>query len=113
MSNSDYPNDQSQAAGAIPVWIAKGGINVSSVFAGQQAVTTGAVALPNQVIKNSVAIIALSTNTGTIYVGPPGVTTATGYPLLAGQAIGYVCSNLDQIAIIAGSAVGSVAYTGS
>ncbi len=114
MSNSTFPNAQTNASGAMPVWITSGGGSATAIFSGQQAATTSAAALASQALVNSIAIIALSTNTGIIYVGPAGVTSSTGYPLSPGQAIGFVVANADAIYISgASSGVGSVAWTGN
>jgi hypothetical protein len=34
-----------------------------------------------------VRVRALPTNTGSVYVGPAGVSTVTGYPLAAGESV--------------------------
>ncbi|KAF3997542.1 hypothetical protein [Glaciimonas immobilis] len=85
--------------------------NPSAILAGQQVGTAAAVSLPANPIVNGIVITALPANTGTIYVGPAGVTAANGYPLVAGQSISYGVTNASAIFII--GAVGSVAWTGN
>ena len=82
----------------------------SVVYNGQQAATGTAAALSAQILTNSIAIVALSSNTGTVYVGGVGVTTGTGYPLAPGQAIGYTIANANAVYIVG---TGTVAWTGN
>ena len=85
----------------------------STIYSGQQTLTTSAAALPSQALANGVVITAKTTNTGTVYVGPSGVTTATGYPLPAGQSISYAINNLSSIYIIGTNGTDVVAFTGN
>ena len=55
-----------------------------------------AVFLPNDSIQK-VIIKALSTNTGLIYVGKVGVTSANGYQLSAGEPVTIETSNLANV----------------
>lgn len=50
---------------------------------------------------HGVIIKALSTNTGTIYVGLVGVTAATGYPLDAGETVTIPVDNANKVYAIA------------
>jgi hypothetical protein len=70
-------------------------------LAADQAVTAGF----------SVSIKAYHTNTGLIYVGPNGVSSATGYRLAAGEEITYKVRNLNLIYIDADTASEGVCYT--
>lgn len=85
--------------------------NPATIYTAQQTATSSAVALASQALVNGVVVTALSTNTNTVYVGPSGVTSSTGYPLIAGQSISFGVTNTDAIYIIAptGSPVVSVA----
>lgn len=82
-------------------------------YTAQQTSTTGAVSLPTKALANGAVVKALSTNTGTVYIGPAGVTAATGYPLLAGEAISFAVGNLNQLFIIGSDATQVVAIAGS
>jgi hypothetical protein len=87
--------------------------NPSGPFTGQQTVATTAAALPNQALVNGVAVQALSTNTQTVYVGGSGVTSTTGYPLAAGQAISFAVANADSVYVLGQNATDVVAFAGS
>lgn len=114
MSNSAFPNAQNQAAGAIPVYTvaAPSGSSAlpTAIYGGQATATGTAAALGSQALQNGVTIQALSTNSGMVYVGPASVTTATGYPLAAGQAVAYNLANIADVYIVG---TGSVAWTGN
>jgi hypothetical protein len=88
-------------------------INPSTIYSGQQATTTSAAALPSQALVNGVIIKAKTTNTAVVYVGPSGVTTSTGYPLAAGEAISYGVTNLSTIYIIGANTSDGVSFTGN
>ena len=110
--------DLGGGADADPETIAKGALpttsaNPATIIAGRQLTTTGAVALASQALVNGVAIKALSTNVATVYLGPSGVTTATGYPLDPGEAISYGATNLSAIYLIGLNGTDSIAFTGN
>jgi hypothetical protein len=75
------------------------------------AVSTG------QAIVNGVVIKALKANTGTVWIGPSGVTDesggAPGYPLVAGEAVSYAVQNLSAVYAIADNMTDAVAITGN
>jgi len=114
MSNSAFPNAQNQAAGAIPVYqvAAPSGSSAlpAAIYGNQITATVTAAALGSQALQNGVTIQALSTNSEIVYVGPAGVTSATGYPLAAGQAIAYNVANISSVYIVG---TGTVAWTGN
>ena len=87
--------------------------NPSSVYAGQQTCNITAAALPSQALANGVVVKALKTNTAIVYLGGPSVTTATGYPLVAGESISYAVSNLSAVYLICQNATDVVAITGN
>jgi hypothetical protein len=78
----------------------------------QQAVTTSAVALATN-STHGFCVQALSTNALTVYVGPTGITTSTGFPLGPGQGVCYQLSNTNVIFVVASSTGSSVAVTGA
>lgn len=57
-------------------------------------------------------IKALSTNSGIVYVGLEGVTTATGYPLSAGQELAIPVDKLSNVYVIASADNQAVRYIG-
>ena len=87
--------------------------NPSTIYSGQQAATGSAAALPSYALSNGIVITAKSANSGTIYVGPSGVTISTGYPLAAGQSISYAVTNLSAISILGSASGDGVAFTGN
>jgi hypothetical protein len=82
-------------------------------FANAQTATLSAVALPVAYTSNGVVLKADYANTGTIYIGPAGVTTATGYPLKAGEAISYGIGNLSAIYMIGTNTTDTLHFTGN
>lgn len=117
--NADTLNDVPvSAANPLPVTPAGGSAsnpnaNPAAPFAGQQTTTTSAAALPNQPMVNSIAVKALSTNTGTVYIGPVGITASTGYPLAPGEAMGFSVTNANAVYILGQNTTDKVAYAGS
>lgn len=87
--------------------------NPTTIASGQQTATASAVALPAQALVNGVVLKSLSTNTGTVYVGPSGVTAATGYPLGPGEAISYAVTDRSAVFIIGSNITDIVAFTGN
>jgi hypothetical protein len=66
-----------------------------------QTATTSAVALPATSLSSGVVLKADAGNSGVIYIGPcSSLTTATGYPLKAGEAISYGITNLASICMV-------------
>ncbi len=85
----------------------------SSVLNNQQTATASAVALPGNVLKNGVIVQALSTNTGTIYVGGSGVTAGNGYPLAAGQQVPLNVANTNLIYMLGTNTSDKIAWIGN
>jgi hypothetical protein len=83
-----------------------------SLVSAQQAVTASAVALPSNAV-HGFCVKALPGNTITVYVGPSGVTTSTGYPLIAEDSVCYQLSNTNLVYVIASTTGASVAVTGN
>jgi len=76
--------DTADANGArFPVKIGEG-LGATAVVAGQ-ATVTGAESALSSAVARRVRIRALIGNTDTVYLGPTGVTAATGYPLEPGD----------------------------
>ena len=87
--------------------------NPSTIYSYQQIATTSAVALPSQALVNGITLTALGTNTQSIYVGPSGVTTSTGFPLSPGQSSSYAVTNLNAIYMIGQNTADVLAFTGN
>jgi hypothetical protein len=79
----------------------------------QQTCTASAAALPNVQYFYGVVIKALTANTGTVYVGGAGVTSANGFPLTAGESISYAATNANLIYIVGSDTTQVVSGTGS
>jgi len=59
----------------------------------------------NQELKFGVTVLALSTNSATVYVGNSGVTTSNGFPLAAGAGIQLAIDNLSKVYIVGSGSV--------
>lgn len=76
------------------------GTTSAAINVGQQTVSTTAVQISasSTVPTNGIIVQALSTNAASIFVGGSGVTTTTGFELVAGQAMSFSC-NLNTLYI--------------
>lgn len=84
----------------------------NALITGQQSVTASAVALPTTTLNRPACIQALPGNGQTVYLGPAGVTTSTGFPLPPGAGLcNLPISNLNQIFVIAASIGSSVSWS--
>jgi len=87
-------------------------LSSGAVIAGQQSVTASAAALPSTALTRPACLLAPVTNGTTVYIGPSGVTTSTGFPLAAGGSLcGLPVSNLNQLYVIASTTGSSVAWS--
>lgn len=84
-----------------------------AVVSFRQTATASAVVLPTNTLTNGLVCQSLSTNTGTIYLGPTGVTTGTGYALIAGQPISYGIANSNQLFMIGSNTTDVLNCTGN
>jgi len=86
----------------------------TTVKSGQKTYTSGsAVAIATtDTLKNGLIIQALSTNTVSVFVGPSGVTTSTGFELQAGQATSIAIADPSTVFIVA-SASASICWISS
>jgi hypothetical protein len=92
--------------------------NTTTIYSAVQTTTLSAVALPSQALVNGIVLTANPANTGTIYIGPAGVTTSAtpateGYPLAPGQSISYAVQNLNAIYMIGSNATDVLNFTGN
>jgi hypothetical protein len=75
--------------------------------------TTSAFLSPvNHKLLSGVIVKALSDNAGTVYVGFGDVTTATGFPLSAGDSVPLNIEELHKVKIIASEASQGFAFLG-
>jgi hypothetical protein len=81
-----------------------------SVLSGQQTVTASPVALPTNAVHGA-CVKALAGNTINVYVGPAGVTIATGFELAPDESVCYQVSNTNLFSVIASSTGASVSWT--
>ncbi|MBZ5529729.1 MAG: hypothetical protein LAN71_17770 [Acidobacteriia bacterium] len=78
---------------------------LTTIYNNTKTVPTGtAEAIAGSQVIHSVTVKALSTNTVAVYIGGTGVTTTTGFELLAGESISLDISNLATVFCISGSA---------
>lgn len=85
----------------------------ANCFTGQVTVNTIQVQISasSNALLNGIIVKSLSTNSGNIYVGKNGVTTATGDVLEPGESRGYAINNLNLLYIIsAASTTDIVSY---
>ncbi|MCW2317987.1 hypothetical protein M2322_003552 [Rhodoblastus acidophilus] len=99
-------------AGATKIGVATGG-NPSTIYSVRVTAATTAAALPAQSLVNGIICKAPSTNTATIFIGPAGVTAATGYPLMPGEAISYGATNATAINFVGSNASDVLSCTGN
>jgi hypothetical protein len=84
----------------------------ASIVAGQQAVTGSAVALPTVSVRQVCVTHIEGGSVNTIFVGPTGVTTANGFPLVSGATACLPVDNVNDLFVIASGVGSSVAYVG-
>jgi hypothetical protein len=100
------------AAGTAAIGTTAPSLSSGAPVTGQQSVTASAVALPSTSLTRPVCLFAPNTNSTTVYYGPSGVTTSTGFPLLPGASMcGLTVANLNQIFVIASTTGSSVSYS--
>lgn len=100
------------AAGTAAIGTTAPSLSSGAPVTGQQSVTASAVALPGTSLTRPVCLFAPNTNGTTVYYGPSGVTTSTGFPLLPGASMcGLTVANLNQIFVIASTTGSSVSYS--
>lgn len=85
----------------------------STIVAGHQAVTATAAALSTQAVNNKVCVEALSTNAISVFLGPSGVTTSTGFELVPKAVQCYEVSNVNAVYVIASTTGASVTWSGN
>lgn len=79
-----------------------------------QTATTSVAALPSAALYVGVVLKADYNNSGVIYVGPcSNLTTATGYPLKAGEAISYGVTNLSAVCELGQNTTDILHFTGN
>jgi hypothetical protein len=80
-----------------------------TVVSGQQAVTASAAALASNTVKQA-QVMADPNNLNPVYVGPSGVTTATGYKLMPGGSTPMLPVNNTNVLFIIGSTNDNVSW---
>lgn len=85
------------------------GPGLGTFSSAQQAVTASAVALGTNTSK-ATCIRSLGTSTQSVFIGPTGVTTGTGYELSPGDAQCWPVNNTNLIFVIAAATGATVAY---
>lgn len=94
--------------------ISGGGSTLPATFVTNQAtVGTSAAALPSNALTEGVILQALSTNSVSVYIGPVGVTTSTGFELQPGQATSVAVNNTNAVYAISGTASQGLCFVGS
>jgi hypothetical protein len=80
-----------------------------AILSNQQAVTGTAAALATNACRKAL-IKALAANTINVYVGPSGVTIATGFELAPGESVSLDISNTNLAFVIASTTGASVSW---
>jgi hypothetical protein len=111
VSVSNFPSTQPVSLASAPTTPTQPA-GFGALIGFQQAVTASAVALATNA-SHSFCVQALPANTITVYVGPSGITTSTGFPLQAGQTACWSLSNTNLVYVIASTTGASVAVTGT
>ena len=93
--------------------VAVSNVGGAAVFSGQQTCTTSAAALPSQVVTQGIRLVALGSNTGTVFIGGSSVSPSTGVPLYPGAFYDFRTSNANLIYIVGSDNTQVVAYVGS
>jgi hypothetical protein len=57
-------------------------------------------------------VMALPSNTATIYIGPLGITTTTGFPMVAGNIVFLPIDDPSRLAAVSGTAGQGLAWIG-
>ncbi|MCI4680166.1 hypothetical protein K9U39_10920 [Rhodoblastus acidophilus] len=83
------------------------------IVSGVQSCSASAAPLPGGALTNGVVLTADPSNSGKIYIGGPGVTAATGYPLTPGASISYGSTSLSMIYLVCANAVDTLHFTGN
>jgi len=116
VTNGQTVENQASARGSLLVTPGVEGFPVTStvtgnatMLSGQQAVTNAAVALATNTVKN-ICVKALSTNTASVFIGPSGVTTATGFELAADDSYCGPVTNTNLIFVIAAAGGSTVSW---
>jgi hypothetical protein len=74
--------------------------NPSTIYSVQQIMTNAAVPMVAQPLVNGIVLTARGSNVGRVFVGPAGVTSATGYGLNPGQSISYAVTDASAIYLL-------------
>mgnify|MGYP000939420008 CR=1 FL=1 len=77
----------------------------TTVLSSAVSVGTSATALPASALSGRRALLISNFGSATIYLGAAGVTTAAGFPLLAGQSLALEVGTLAIYGIVASGTV--------
>jgi len=103
--------------GALALCVGSTGLCAQSanpIVSNFQTATTSVAALPSAALYVGAVLKADYGNAGMIYVGPcSNLTTATGYPLKAGEAISYAVTNLSAVCMLGQNSSDMLHFTGN
>ena len=77
----------------------------STVLSGAVSVATSATALPASALSGRRVLWIYNNGSATIFLGPAGVTTSNGFPLLPGQSVSLAVGALVVYGIVASGTV--------
>lgn len=73
---------------------------MASVITGDTTIAATRARVGTSQSVSSVLVLALSTNSGTTYVGGTDVTTGVGFPLVPNAAVEVACDDLADVYVI-------------
>lgn len=85
----------------------------TTALSGQQAVTGTAASLGTHAVAGGFCVVADIGNTIPVYIGPAGVTTSTGYPLVAGQPACNNLGNTNELFVVASTTGATAEWFGT
>lgn len=110
-TNVSLVQDGNDVGAANPLVVA-GSISTALVT-GQLAVTATAQALGSATAyKNGIAVTNLSSGAVSIFIGPTGVTTSTGFELQVGSSLVLPVQDLSKIFVIASTTGSTISWIG-
>ena len=68
-------------------------------IAGSAITITSVVPIPASPLPNRRELAIANLGPGILYIGGPGVTTSTGFPLAVGEKIAIACQNNDNVTV--------------
>jgi hypothetical protein len=78
-------------------WVPVSEVSSNQVAGFTATVSASAQQAPNGRLTKGITLAAPAANAAVVYVGGPGVTTTTGFPIAAGDTLELPVQNMNQI----------------